>query len=98
MYDGKVAEAKEWLEQAMAFCKRPESSPDMQADLHVLLGVAALRRGEVENCIDCTGPSSCIFPLDIEAMHQQQLGSREAIKHFTDYLAWAPGDLRADGS
>ena len=95
MYEGKFAEAKEWLEQAMTLCERPEVSPEVRAKLHTLLGVAALRRGEIENCIDCSGPSSCIFPLDIEAVHRQQLGSREAIKHFTAYLAWAPGDLRA---
>ena len=95
MYDGKFAEANEWLEQAMALARRPEISPEVQAQLHVLLGVAALRRGEIENCIDCSGPSSCIFPLDLEAMHHQQVGSRDAIKHFTAYLAWAPGDLRA---
>ena len=28
-------------------------------------------------------------------MHRQQIGSREAIEHITQYLAWAPGDLRA---
>ena len=95
MYEGKLAEADDWLKRAMALSKRPEISPDVQAELHALLGVAALRRGEVENCIDCSGPSSCIFPLDIAAVHQQQLGSREAIEHFTAYLEWAPGDLRA---
>ena len=95
MYEGKFAEAKEWLEQAMALSKRPEVSPGVQANLHALLGVAALRRGEIENCIDCSGPSSCIFPLDLDAMHRQQIGSREAIEHISQYLAWAPGDLRA---
>ena len=95
MYEGKFAEAEEWLERAMALSQRPEVSPEVQANLHVLLGVAALRRGEIENCIDCSGPSSCIFPLDLEAIHRQQIGSREAIEHFKRYLSWAPGDLRA---
>jgi hypothetical protein len=95
MYEGKFAEAKEWLQRGMALSKRPEVSPEVQANLHALLGVAALRRGEIENCIDCSGPSSCIFPLDLEAMHRQQIGSREAIEHILQYLAWAPGDLRA---
>ena len=62
--------------------------------MHVLLGIAALRRGEIENCLDCVGPSSCIFPIAREAFHVQQAGSREAIAQFTAYLEHAPGDLR----
>ena len=83
MYDGKFAEANEWLEQAMALANRPEISPEVQAQLHALLGVAALRRGEIENCLDCVGPSSCIFPIAAEAVHRQQDGSRDALRHFT---------------
>jgi hypothetical protein len=95
MYEGKFAEANEWLHQGLALSQRSEISPEIQANFHILLGVAALRRGEVENCIDCSGPSSCIYPLDLEAMHRQQLGSRDAIKEITAYLQSAPGDLRA---
>ncbi len=95
MYEGKFTEATEWLEQAMTVCRRPEVSPDVQANLHVLLGVTAFRRGEMENCLDCMGPSSCIFPLEPAAVHRQQAGSREAIRQFTAYLEWAPGDLQA---
>ena len=39
-----------------------------------LLGVISLRRGETENCLDCLGPSSCIFPIAPEAVHQQAVG------------------------
>ena len=53
-----------------------------------------MRRGEIENCLECLGPSSCIFPIAREAVHIQQAGSREAVKHFTAYLERAPGDLR----
>ena len=94
MFEGKFAEANEWLEQGLSLCRRPEISPDLAATFHALLGIAALRRGETENCIDCMGPSSCIYPLDAAAVHRQQIGSRDAIKHFSSYLEWAPGDLR----
>ncbi len=59
-----------------------------------LLGVAALRRGEQDNCIACVGPSSCIFPIAREAMHTRPDGSREAVRWFTEYLDEWPGDLR----
>ena len=94
MFEGKFAEANEWLEQGLSLCQRPQVSPDLVATFHSLLGVAALRRGEIENCIDCSGPSSCIYPLDVAAIHRQQNGSRDAIKHFSSYLKMAPGDLR----
>ena len=65
-----------------------------RADLMALLGIVALRRGEVDNCIACVGPSSCIFPIAREAVHTQPAGSREAVEWFTAYLDEWPGDLR----
>ena len=83
MHEGKFAEATSWLERALELSRRPEISPDIEANMQALLGVAALRRGEIENCLECLGPSSCIFPIVPEAVHIQQAGSREAVKHFT---------------
>ncbi len=56
-------------------------------------GVAALRRGENENCIMCRGESSCILPISPAAVHRHQRGSRAAITHFTEYLRRFPDDL-----
>ncbi len=93
MYEGKFSEAASWFGRALELSRRPGISPDVQANMHVLLGIAALRRGEIENCLECVGPSSCIFPIDREAAHLQQAGSREAVKHFLAYLDLSPGDL-----
>ena len=35
----------------------------LRANIEALRGVAALRRGETENCVACCNGSSCIFPL-----------------------------------
>jgi hypothetical protein len=56
-------------------------------------GVAALRRGENENCILCRGESSCILPISAAAVHRKPEGSRLAIQHFTEYLETFPDDL-----
>ncbi len=93
MYEGKFSEAASWLGRALELSRRPGISPDVQANMHVLMGIAALRRGEIENCLECVGPSSCIFPIDREAVHLQQAGSREAVKHFLACLELSPGDL-----
>ena len=66
----------------------------LRANLGAMLGVIHLRRGETENCLDCLGPSSCIFPIAAEAVHQKPSGSREAIRQFTAYLRQRPDDLR----
>jgi hypothetical protein len=94
LHEGQFAEAASWLKRILEPGRKPEVSADLRAEVHVLLGIASLRRGEVENCLDCVGPSSCIFPIAREAFHVQQAGSREAVDQFTAYLEHAPGDLR----
>jgi hypothetical protein len=95
MHEGKFSEAIGWLERALGMCQTSEFSPDIAAGVHVLLGITALRGGEIENCLECMGPSSCIFPIEHAAIHHQQAGSRRAVEEFKRYLEWAPGDLRA---
>jgi prepilin-type N-terminal cleavage/methylation domain-containing protein len=56
-------------------------------------GVAALRRGENDNCVNCRGESSCILPISPSAVHMNPTGSRLAIKHFSEYLEQFPDDL-----
>lgn len=91
MYAGDFEKAADWLDKALA---DSEGVPkDLRANMQALLGVVNLRRGETENCLECIGPSSCIFPIAAEAVHLRQSGSREAVKHFLAYLEKRPGDL-----
>ncbi len=55
-------------------------------------GIAAMRRGENDNCIACRGESSCIVPITAAAVHSNPTGSRLAIQHFTEYLELFPED------
>ena len=91
MYDGK------WNQAGARFAAAQDADPTVPAtlrsNLDALRGLAALRRGEIENCVACCNESSCIFPLDAAAVHQQTSGSREAIEHFTRYLRLRPEDL-----
>ena len=91
MYDGEFAEASRWFEKAAT--ENPEIAREERANLLALRGVAALRRGELENCVACVGPSSCILPISADAVHRRTEGSREAIRWFTDYLGERPDDL-----
>jgi hypothetical protein len=88
---GEFVEADRWLSDASV--ADPECPPMVRANIEALRGVAALRRGETENCVACCNGSSCIFPLVPEAVHQSPSGSREAIRRFTTYLEQRPEDL-----
>lgn len=94
MYEGKLAEATDWIDRALELSRLPGVPPEVRGNLVVLRGICALRQGEVENCLECLGPSSCIFPIAPEAAHRNQAGSREAIRQFTAYLDETPGDLQ----
>ena len=91
MYDADFAEADRAFAQAVS--ENPNLPRQMRDNIAVMRGVAALRRGEVENCVACVGPSSCIYPIDPAAVHLKQDGSRKAIEHFEHYLQLHPEDL-----
>jgi hypothetical protein len=93
MSEGRLDEAAVWAERAQAICTDSGLPPGLRANLEAMLGVIHLRRGETENCLECLGPSSCIFPIAAEAVHQRQSGSRQAIYHFNEYLEQRPEDL-----
>ena len=91
MYEGRFDEVGPWLERAAT--ENEDLPSDLKVNLLGLREVAAMRRGEIENCVACVGPSSCIFPISPEARHQHVSGSREAMRHFIAYLKERPEDL-----
>jgi hypothetical protein len=94
LYDGHALKAYGVLEDAR---EKAEASDELKKKwLYTIVffqGVAGLRRGETENCIDCRGEGACIFPLRPSAVHTNPAGSRLAIKHFTEYFQQFPDDL-----
>jgi hypothetical protein len=92
--EGESRESYELLEQLRPFVQSDERiAREALASLIYYQGVAALRRGEDENCIMCRGDSSSIIPISPKAVHIHPEGSRIAIKHFTEYLDQFPDDL-----
>ena len=94
LYEGQFKEASRAFEEALDRCEPANAPARARTDLIALCGIAAMRRGEIENCVECVGPSSCLFPIAREAVHQQPAGSSEAAARFTEYLHRLPGDLR----
>jgi ASPIC and UnbV/FG-GAP-like repeat len=93
--EGEPKRAYETLEEARTLLKKSDDALTRNSFYTVVYfqGVAAMRRGENENCIECRGESSCILPISPAAVHTIPSGSRLAIQHFTEYLRQFPGDL-----
>ena len=92
--EGEPRRAYETLEEARSLCKKYDAMARKTLYTFIYLqGVAAMRLGETENCIECRGESSCILPISPAAVHALPTGSRLAIQHFTEYLRQFPNDL-----
>jgi tetratricopeptide (TPR) repeat protein len=94
LFEGEFRKASEALEEARALAESdpPRLGPALP-EVILLQGVAALRRGETENCVECACGLSCIFPLQPAAYHQKPDGSRQAVRFFTEYLRYLPDDV-----
>jgi hypothetical protein len=93
-YLGRFDEAVAALETSLAIGESAHETALERAKLTATLGLFAFRRAELDNCINCVGPSSCIFPIALGGVHTLPTCSRKAIEYFTAYLDMAPGDLR----
>src|SRR5262249_4492868 len=94
LYDGEFVEAGEVLARVRErFKAEPNLLQNSLATVIFLQGLASLRRGEVENCLECTNMSRCIFPIRPEAIHQEPAGSREAMRFFKEYVEGQPDDM-----
>ncbi len=94
LYDGDAQGSYETISRLRATAlDDPRMARHSLASLIFLQGVAAMRRGENDNCIACRGESSCIFPISPAAVHTNPAGSRLAVKHFNEYLELFPDDV-----
>jgi tetratricopeptide (TPR) repeat protein len=94
LYEGRYSEASAALQKARELGRPGDIAARDRAAMTALLGIVALRRGEVENGLKNPGLPSTEFPITLHAIHTSQSGSREAIKWFSLYLNEWPDDLR----
>ncbi|MCA9064734.1 MAG: CRTAC1 family protein [Planctomycetaceae bacterium] len=59
------------------------------------LGLASLRLGENENCVNCNNGASCLIPIAGAGIHQFPQGSQQAIRYFSRVLQINPDHLTA---
>ncbi len=96
-YQGDMAKAIEHFEAArnlltQALPSHPEYADDA-VFLDEILGVAHLRKGELDNCVHNHNAETCIFPLTKQAQHKLTAGSSAAVGYFKRHLARNPDNL-----
>jgi hypothetical protein len=96
-YQGQMAKAIEQFSAAYtAAVQQTARYPDLlpaRSYLAALLGVAELRRGELENCVHGHASASCIVPIGAAGLHHAPSGAQNAIKYLTAYLREHSDDL-----
>jgi FG-GAP-like repeat/ASPIC and UnbV len=92
-FEGDMAAAGRQLERGRdALAGYPALRPRFLG-LEEALGVADMRRGEIDNCLVNPGADRCLFPLRPGGHHHDAAGATAALERFTSYLAAAPQDL-----
>ena len=96
-YVGRLDRAAAEFESAYGMAlERHGTNPQLRealAPLEAMIGVAHLRRGELENCIENHHAASCIFPIREQGRHQRTSGSERALGYFLKHLARQPDNL-----
>ncbi|MCB0663398.1 MAG: CRTAC1 family protein [Saprospiraceae bacterium] len=69
--------------------------PETASKLKELLGIAYLRKAEIENCIKHHNEYSCIMPIEGPGQHVEKDGSQNAREIFLNILNENPNDLQA---
>jgi hypothetical protein len=97
MYEGEFVNAASVLQRLRGHLEAavPARYANELEIVILLQGIACLRRGEVENCVECGCEGSCIFPLQPRAVHRKREGSTQAVQYFTEYLERQPDDMGA---
>ena len=75
--------------------KQVKLDPKAKRNLYSLMGIAYMRKGEVENCVRNHNHESCFIPIKGQGLHQAQEGSTRAIEVYQRCLDEFPEDLES---
>ncbi|WP_196216499.1 FG-GAP-like repeat-containing protein [Flavobacterium sp. LC2016-01] len=90
---GKEAESVSIIENAIKKKKRIDGKDDPQ--YLKCLGIAYMRLGEKQNCVNYHNPESCIMPIHKNGIHTIRQGSQHAIEIYKKLLEIDPNDYES---
>ena len=88
---GRETQAIALLESSLELALASAADPRTLNMVRRELGVAYLRSGEVEHCIDHHNPERCLFPIRDQGVWTDPSGALKAITQFELMLAEQPG-------
>ncbi|HXK12276.1 MAG TPA: FG-GAP-like repeat-containing protein [Vicinamibacteria bacterium] len=95
--EGQMAESARHFEEALRIATaRLAGQPGidtLRSYLETAIGVAHLRRGELENCVHLYNPDRCLFPIRGGGRHDLPSGATAVIEHFSRVLSTEPQNL-----
>ncbi len=68
--------------------------PAINFTIREVLGIAYLRKAEIENCIENHNSYSCLIPIEKEGQHTNREGSEMALKIFKELLDIQPENIQ----
>jgi len=90
---GRNEEAVEDLEEALELVRSASRPAGHEHRILRELGIAHLRRGESDHCIQHHNPQRCLFPIEGDGRWTDTSGAESAIAVFEQLLAARPDDL-----
>lgn len=90
---GKEAESVTTIESAINRMKKLDGKDDVKS--LQALGIAYMRLGEKQNCVNYHNPESCIMPIQKNGIHAIREGSQKAIEVYKKLLAINPNDYES---
>jgi tetratricopeptide (TPR) repeat protein len=90
---GKEAESVAVIESAINRMKKLDGKDDVKS--LQALGIAYMRLGEKQNCVNYHNPESCIMPIQRNGIHTIRQGSQKAIEVYKKLLAINPDDYES---
>ncbi|MEO6191297.1 MAG: FG-GAP-like repeat-containing protein [Saprospiraceae bacterium] len=85
-----LGKEKEAIENFVNIANKLENPLKTNLDLIKLIGLAHLRLGERQNCLNYHSTESCIFPIQNSGIHVDPTGSVKAIEIFKQILGSYP--------
>ena len=94
---GKTKEALKVFHDITEFVSKNNIPVDAanRHTLYSIIGIAFMRHGEIENCLQNHNHASCLLPISGEGVHQLPYGSNNAIVQYENCLKEFPEDLEA---
>ena len=90
---GKEAESVTTIESAINRMKKLDGKDDVKS--LQALGIAYMRLGEKQNCVNYHNSESCIMPIQKNGIHAIREGSQKAIEVYKKLLAINPNDYES---